>query len=226
MSAAAATFSSRWGATGVIRHLPNTAGMGAVFGVNRSEEGDVTINLAEGSMIDITEGGGAPAVVGFINASDNNAGDQTGDLFINAAGTIRTAVRNRGLHGRQGVGIRTLNDGMGVTRVTSSGTVETLHAHAIYSTHWGLTSTQRDDLNTEEIEGNLIDVTAGKVLTRGGTAIHVDTRSANAAGVVRVGEGRDRPRGDRQGGGRGIPVAVRARKLLHPDILGLRLAAG
>ena len=48
------------GATGVIRHIPNTAGMGAVFGVNRSEEGDVTINLAEGSMIDITEGGGAP----------------------------------------------------------------------------------------------------------------------------------------------------------------------
>ena len=48
------------GATGVIRHLPNTAGMGAVFGVNRSEEGDVTINLAEGSMIDITEGGAPP----------------------------------------------------------------------------------------------------------------------------------------------------------------------
>ena len=188
------------GATGVVRHLPGSAGMGGVFGVNRSDEGGVTINLAEGSLVDITEGGGAPAVVAFVNASSNNARDprpegngdlipQTGDIMINAAGTIRAAVRNRGLHGRQGVGIRALNDGAGAIRITSSGTVETLHAHAIYPTHWGLTSTQRDDLNTEEIEGNLIDVTAGKVLTRGGTAIHVDTRSANAAGVVRVGEG-------------------------------------
>ena len=172
------------GATGVIRQLAGTAGIGGVSGRNHSEDGGVTINLAEGSMIDITEGGGAPAVTGFIHGVDSN-----GDVIINAAGTIRTAVRTRTLHGRQGVGIRGQNDGMGVTRITSSGTIETLHAHAIYATHWSEPSTQRDDPNTEEIEGNLIDVTAGRVRTRGGTAIHVDTRGANAAGTVRVGEG-------------------------------------
>ena len=177
------------GATGVIRQRAGSEGLGGVFTQNYAEDGDITINLAEGSLIDLTAGGGSTGVVGHIDVSGNNAGVQTGDVVINAAGIIRNAVKTRTLSQRQGVSLRPINDGHGAIRVTSSGTVESWQALAIMASANSGDSEQHDDPATKEIEGHLIDVTAGKVHTRGGSAILTESVSEDAAFTIRVGEG-------------------------------------
>ena len=178
------------GATGVIRQRAGAdEGMGGVVAQNLSEDGDVTVHLAEGSLIDLTPKGGTVAVQAHIDASDNNAGAQTGDVVVRAAGTIRNVVKGRTASLLQGVGLRAINDGLGAIRVTSSGTVESWQALAIYATARSEDGEQHDDPATEEIEGHLIDVTAGKVHTRGGAAINAESYSEDAAFTIRVGEG-------------------------------------
>ena len=180
------------GATGVIRQRAGSDdGMGGIAAVNYAEDGDVTVHLAEGSLIDLTPRGGSVAVHALLDADGrgNNAGVQTGDVVVRAAGTIRNAVKRRTPSRWQGSGIRATNDGLGVVRVASSGTVESWQALAIYASAGSGAGEQHDDPATEEVEGHLIDVTAGKVHTRGGTAINAESYSADSAFTVRVGEG-------------------------------------
>ena len=177
------------GPTGVIRHVEGTDGFGGIEAVNSAEDGDVTINLAKGSLVDIASAGGAVAVYAAIFPNGLNAGALTGNIDINAAGTIRAAVKRTTPSLGQGVGIWARHHGDGRVRVASSGTVETWQANAIYASSWGTTNPHHDDPATEEIEGHLIDVTGGKVHTRGGTAISASTASEDAAFTVRVAEG-------------------------------------
>ena len=181
------------GATGVIRQrAPRTGsddGMGGIFALNYAEDGDVTVHLAEGSLIDLTPRGGSIGVRALLDPDADNAGAQTGDIVIRAAGTIRNAVKSRTPNRRQGTGIRAVNNGLGVVRIASSGTVESWQAVAIHAAASSADGEQHDDPATEEVEGHLIDVTAGKVHTRGGTAINAESYSADSAFTVRVGEG-------------------------------------
>ncbi len=179
------------GATGVIRQRAGSDdGMSGIAAINYAEDGDVTVHLAEGSLIDLTPRGGV-AVHALLDADGrgNNAGVQTGDVVVRAAGTIRNAVKRRTASRWQGSGIRATNDGLGTIRVASSGTVESWQALAIYASAGSDAGEQHDDPATEEVEGHLIDVTAGKVHTRGGTAVNAESYSADSAFTVRVGEG-------------------------------------
>ena len=170
------------GATGVIRHRAGSDGINGIYAQNGAEDGDTTVHLAEGSLIDVTPGGGV-AVTALVG------GTRAADVVVRAAGTIRAAVKGRTIALRQGVSLRAVNSGLGAIRVTSSGTVESWQALAIHATANSADGEQHDDPATEGIEGHLIDVTAGKVHTRGGTAIHAESYSADSAFTIRVGEG-------------------------------------
>ena len=185
-------------ATGVIRHVEGSDGGNGIQAVLQTEDGDVTVNLAAGSLIDVTGegGGGVNARVDTgghtANTAPNAAGDRLrgGDVIVNAHGTIEAAVRNRPvLSNETGVGIFARNDGTGRVRVTSSGTLETVQGVGIeaWPHHWS--NSQTDDPSTPAIEGHLVDITGGHVETRGNTAIVTQVAGENASIVVRVAEG-------------------------------------
>ena len=177
------------GATGAIRHVDGTDGLAGIYAENFSEDGDITVNLAEGSVVDVSEGGGY-GITAYMSAHSNNEGQRTGDITINAAGTIRAATRNRSISFQQGIGVfATSGVHNGRVRITSSGTIETVQGAAIEARAWRDTNTYHDDPDTAEIEGHLIDVAGGTVETRGTTAIYASTGSVNAAMTVRSAEG-------------------------------------
>ena len=178
------------GATGAIRHVEGTDGLAGIYAENFSEDGDITVNLAEGSVVDVSEGGGY-GVLAYLSAdSNNNEGQRMGDITVNAAGTIRAATRNRSISFQQGIGIFA-NQGAhnGRVRITSSGTIETVQGAAIEARAWRGTNTHHDDPATSEIEGHLVDVAGRTIETRGTTAIYASTGSVNADMTVRVAEG-------------------------------------
>ncbi len=178
------------GATGAIRHVEGTDGLAGIYAENFSEDGDITVNLAEGSVVDVSEGGGY-GVLAYLSAdSNNNEGQRMGDVTVNVAGTIRAATRNRSISFQQGIGIFA-NQGAhnGRVRITSSGTIETVQGAAIEARAWRGTNTHHDDPATSGIEGHLVDVAGGTIETRGTTAIYASTGSVNADMTVRVAEG-------------------------------------
>ena len=178
------------GATGVIRHVEGSDGLSGIYAENFSEEGDIRIDLAEGSLIDVSEGGGYGVTALLRRDATNNNGQRTGDLIVNAAGTIRAAARSRVQSFQHGYGIFADQGGhTGRVRVVSSGTIETVQGPAIDARAWRSTQTHRDDPDTAEIEGHIVDVTAGTVETRGTTAVYASTGSANSHMTVRVAEG-------------------------------------
>ena len=189
------------GSTGVIRHVEGSDGLGGIYVENRSEEGDITINLAAGSLIDVSEGGGYGVLaLGWTHA--NNNGAKTGDMTINAAGTIRTALpQGRVQSNNFGHGIFASQGADGRLLVTSSGTIEAVQASAIDARAYRSTNMHSDDPDTPEIEGHLVDVTGGLVEARGNTAIYTSTGSVNADMTVRVAAG----------------ATVRARALTNED---------
>ena len=187
------------GATGVIRHVAGTDGLSAIYAENPSEDGDITINLAKGSQIDVSEGGGYGVFTRM--RRDGRFGQRRGDLIVNAAGTIKAAVKNRVWNRRQGMGIYAESEvDSGRVRVTSSGTIETVQAAAIDARATRSANMQRDDPDTAEIEGHIVDVAGGTIETRGATAIYAstanydsianaNTASANSHMTIRVAEG-------------------------------------
>ncbi len=178
------------GATGVIRHVEGSDGLSGIYVENFSEEGDIRIDLAEGSLIDVSEGGGYGVTALLRRDAANNNGQRTGDLIVNAAGTIRAAARSRVQSFQHGYGIFADQGGhTGRVRVVSSGTIETVQGPAIDARAWRSTQTHRDDPDTAEIEGHIVDVTAGTMETRGTTAVYASTGSANSHMTVRVAEG-------------------------------------
>ena len=190
------------GATGVIRHEKGSDGLSGIYAENFSEEGDIRIDLAEGSLIDVSEGGGYGVTALLRRDATNNNGQRTGDLIVNAAGTIRAAARSRVQSFQHGYGIFAEQGGhTGRVRVVSSGTIETVQGPAIDARAWRSTQMHRDDPDTAEIEGHVVDVTAKTVETRGTTAVYASTGSANSHMTVRVKEG----------------AAVRARALTDED---------
>ena len=82
------------GATGVIRHADGTDGLGGIYAENGSTDGNIRIDLAEGSLIDVTEGGGF-GVMATTGLSYTPGNERNGDIIVNAHGTIRTAVKNK-----------------------------------------------------------------------------------------------------------------------------------
>ena len=184
-------------ATGVIRHVAGSDGGNGIYAELQTEDGDIAINLAEGSRIDVS-GEGGRGVYAHVRApqSTYTAADAegnrslAGDVIVNAHGTIEAAVRNRPTVSiAQGVGIFARNDGTGRVRVTSSGTLETVQAVGIEARPHHSSNSLTDDPATPEIEGHLVDITGGHVETRGGTAIYTRVGSRNASIVVRVAEG-------------------------------------
>ena len=79
------------GPTGVIRHVEGTAGLSGIYAANYSEEGDVTINLAEGSLIDVSHAGGSGVWTWTLPSSGYASGELAGDTTINAHGVIRAS---------------------------------------------------------------------------------------------------------------------------------------
>ena len=176
------------GSSAVIRQAEGFDGVNGIYAENRTEDGDIRIDLAAGSLIDVSTSGGRGLNAWILPRTDHTQNPQTGDIFIDAAGTIRAAVRHGlTLNALQGVGISAFHSSDGRVRIASSGTVETWQANAILMKARG--GAHRDDPATAEIEGHLIDVTGGKVHTRGGTAIYAQVNNADAAVTVRVAEG-------------------------------------
>ena len=172
------------GSTGVIRHVEGSDGLAGIYVENRSEEGDITINLAEGSLIDVSEGGGYGVLALAWRDATNNNGAKTGDLIVNAAGTIRAAFsQGRVQSNNFGHGIFASQGANGRLLVTSSGTIETVQASAIDARAYASTNMLSGS------NGHLVDVTAGTVETRGNTAIYASTGSVNADMMVRVAQG-------------------------------------
>ncbi len=199
------------GPTGVIRHAEGTDGLNAIRAENASEDGDILIDLAEGSLIDVSEGGGYGVFARL--QLGGPVGQQRSDIIVNAAGTIKTAVKSRvWTRPGRGMGIFAESEAYGRVRIASSGTIETVQAAAIDARATRAANVQRDDPDTEEIEGHIVDVTGGTIETAGATAIYAsisnyasvanaNTASANSHMTVRVAEG----------------AAVRARALTAED---------
>ena len=190
------------GRTGVIRQRDLGAGqnhgMGGINAQNFAEDGDITVNLAKGSLIDLRVSSGAPAVRAYMPGSEAPPGNvapqggkknMSGSISVTAAGTIYTRITGRGVNGGKGVGISTIHEGVGDTRIVSSGIIETMQAPGILGDARGPDSTQRDDPATDAIQGNLIDVTGGRIVSRGFGAIVASTNGAGDAWTIRVGEG-------------------------------------
>ena len=199
------------GPTGVIRHAEGTDGLNAIRAENASEDGDILIDLAEGSLIDVSEGGGYGVFARL--RLGGPVGQQRSDIIVNAAGTIKTAVKSRvWTRPGRGMGIFAESEAYGRVRIASSGTIETVQAAAIDARATRAANVRRDDPDTEEIEGHIVDITGGTIETAGATAIYAsisnydsvanaNTASANSHMTVRVAEG----------------AAVRARALTAED---------
>ena len=187
--------------TGVIEQSAGSHGLGGIIASNQAEEGDVVVNLAKGSRVDLSVGGN-PAVLVDVGSASSRA-----RIIVNAAGTIKNRVPNvGGLSADVGLGIRTWNVGTGETRIESSGTIETVQASGIAARALNRGNKQRDDPATSRIEGNLIDVTSGQIVTRAGTA--VSTRSDGpSVWTVRVAEGAT-VRSEFDGGPGAVPQAT------------------
>ena len=177
------------GPRAVIRQAEGADGVNGIYAENRTEDGDIRIDLAAGSLIDVSTSGGRGMNAWILPRDGYTQGPQTGDILIDAAGTVRAAVRHSPTTNTlQGVGISAYHSSDGRVRIDSSGTVETWQANAILVKVSG-NGAHRDDPATAEIEGHLIDLTGGKVHTRGGTAIYASTAGAGAGVTVRVAEG-------------------------------------
>ena len=175
--------------TGVIKQVTGSDALGGIHAYNYAEEGDVAVNLAGGSRIDLSLAGGTPAVEAVISRNSNRHGEPSGRVSVNAAGTISNRVKYQSVSGWMGLGIRAVNEGTGDIRIESSGTIETVQAIGIFATATSDDSEQRDDPATSRIEGNLVDVTAGSVVARANPAISVGADGAAASWTVRVAEG-------------------------------------
>ena len=175
--------------TGVIEQVADSHPLGGMYLQSWAEEGDIAVNLARGSRIDLSAAGGAPAIHAVISTSSNQHGDPTGNIAVNAAGTIGNRVTARALSPWQGIGMRIENSGKGSTRIESSGTIETVQGAGILASVHSSENEQRDDPATARIEGNLIDVTSGSVVTRANPAIQAASGGGAASWTVRVAEG-------------------------------------
>ncbi len=178
------------GATGVIRNIAGSDGGGGIYVRQQTEDGDITIDLAAGSLIDTTAEGGMGIDARIKTRSFYPSKDPDGDLIVRAGGTIRTAVRRRPITSTiQGVGISAWHVGTGRVRIVSSGALKTVQALAIEARSDSPADTQTDNVSTTAIEGHLVDITGGLVETRGNTAINVRTWSDDADFSVRVASG-------------------------------------
>ena len=192
--------------TGVIEQSAGSHSLGGIYASSDAEDGDVVVNLAKGSRIDLSVGGN-PAVLVVAGTASYQRGVPVTRLIVNAAGTIRNRVPNAGsLSADMGLGIRAWNVGTGETRIESSGTIETVQASGIAARALNRASKQRDDPATSRIEGNLIDVTSGKIVTRAGTAVSILSDNASVW-TVRVAEGAI-VRSEFDGGPGAIPQAT------------------
>ena len=169
--------------TGVIRNKAGSAGGNGIDARQRTELGDIRIDLAAGSTIDVSAEGGR-GVLGQIFKHTNSDDPQSGDIIINARGTIKAAVKRKSGSRYQGAGIVAISSSSGAIRIASSGTIETVQAPAIFAWPYGA-GNPLDDLDTPAIEGNLIDVAGGRIETRGSSAIVATSNDV----TVRVAEG-------------------------------------
>ena len=197
--------------TGVIEQVAHSStlgshSLGGMYLQSWAEEGDIAVNLARGSRIDLSARGGTPAIHALISTSSNQHGDPTGNITVNAAGTISNRITAAALNTWQGMGMRIENSGKGSTRIESSGTIETVQGAGIFASVHSSENEQRDDPATSPIEGNLIDVTSGSIVTRANPAIQVGSGGA-ASWTVRVAEGAT-VRSEFDGGPGAVPQAA------------------
>ncbi len=188
------------GANSIVRNVEGSAGGNGMYVEQNGEDGDIVIDLRPGSLLDVSAEGGR-AIWAWLLPGSNFARDsapdadgdtyQSGDVIVNAGGTIRAAVRRSPTWStRQGSGINARNSGLGRVRVVSSGTIATVQGLAIDAQVLNAANDLTDDPETTDtIEGHIVDVTGGSVETRGGTAIYALPRTAGAAFTVRVAEG-------------------------------------
>ena len=196
------------GATGVIRNVAGSVGGNGIYADQRTEAGGITINLAKGSLIDVSAEGGRGLNAwllrtGECKGSDPDPNDdemvlcdprQTGDIVIGAHGTIRAAVKRKVGNTLQGSGISAYmgvatSEAMGRLRIVSSGTIETVQGPGIDARISSPANAQVDDPDTAAIEGHLIDVTGGRIVAKGSSAIGATTAGADAAWTIRVARG-------------------------------------
>ena len=183
--------------TGVIRNKAGSAGGNGIDARQRTELGDIRIDLAAGSTIDVSAEGGR-GVLGQIfkqryydsaeSVWKDSPDPQSGDIIINARGTIKAAVKRKSGSRYQGAGIVALSTSSGAIRIASSGTIETTQAPAILAWPSGA-GNPVDDPDTPAIEGNLIDVAGGRIRTRGNSAIFAQFGTGSNVMTVRVAEG-------------------------------------
>ncbi len=169
--------------TGVIENKAGSAGGNGIDARQRTELGDIRIDLAAGSTIDVSAAGGR-GVLGQIFKHASSDDPQSGDIIIDARGTIKAAVKRKSGSRYQGAGIVAKSSSSGAIRIASSGTIETVQAPAIIAWSYGA-GNPLDDPVTPAIEGNLIDVAGGRIETRGSSAIVATGNDV----TIRVAEG-------------------------------------
>ena len=180
--------------TGVIRNKAGSAGGNGIDARQRTELGGIHIDLAAGSTIDVSAEGGR-GVLGQIfkqannNDKANSDADQSGEIRINARGTIKAAVKRKSGSRYQGAGIVALSTSSGAIRIASSGTIETVQAPAILAWPSGTGNPLDNPVTRDDIEGNLIDVTGGRIETRGNSAIFAQFGTGSTVMTVRVADG-------------------------------------
>ncbi len=194
------------GSESIIRHVAGSSGGNGIWAEQGQEDGDLIIDLAEGSLIDVTAGGGRGVAAWIkpegnfhLDSAPDDEGDRylAGDVIVNAHGTIRAGAGpgpRRTHNVTRGIGIQAINTGTGRIRVTSSGTIASAQGAAIdarVETHLKADRHNEsiDDPATDEIEGHLIDVTGGEIEARGAAAIHARLATVGSAVTVRVGKG-------------------------------------
>ena len=196
------------GATGVIRNVAGSIGGNGIYADQRTEAGGITIDLAKGSLIDVSAEGGRGLNAWLLRTGECKGSDpdltddemvlcdplQTGDIVIGAHGTIRAAVKRKVGNPLQGSGISAYmgvatSEAMGRVRIVSSGTIETVQGPGIDARISSPANAQVDDPDTAAIEGHLIDVTGGRIVAKGSSAIGATIAGADAAWTIRVAEG-------------------------------------
>ena len=179
-------FSSRIG----VRHEAGSAGGNGIYADQTSEDGSITINLAAGSLIDVSaEGGRGISAWIYRRGECPEGGDacslqQTGDIMINAHGTIKAAVKRKVLNPLQGVGISAFmglagSEAKGRIAIISSGSIDTVQGAAIYA---AVASPANKELH-------LIDVKGGTVITKGNSAIVAASSATGAKFTIKVADG-------------------------------------
>ena len=173
-----------------ITHAEDSAGGNGIYADQNSEAGSITINLAAESLIDVSAEGGRGVNAWILRASECPDEDnpctprQTGNIVINAHGTIKAAVKRKVPNPLQGTGISAFmgvagSEALGQIAITSSGTIDTVQGAGIYA---AVASAANE-------KTHIIDLKGGTVTTKGNSAVVAASSATGAKYTIKVADG-------------------------------------